>query len=442
MLTNLKFEEVTDSINSAAKILILDDDPDIRASLRDLLALEDKNYYVETTENVAQTMSLIEYFSPDLALIDVRLGGNSGLDLLPVLKVKFPDIICIIITGYKDVEFAVKALRHGADNYLYKPLEPVKFLQTVNQYISKQKRNRQQKEADQRLRAVFEKAFHLTFVVSDEGKILDVNNTDKNFLLLSKQEAIGNNIWSDTVWPINPLTSRRIKSVFEKPDQNSDVHQEITLVNTTGESVVLDMYIKPLSYENGAAVSFLVQCSDITSRKEVEKHLQDLVYYDSATHLPKGNNFLDVFKLESKKAERSNKKIVIGAVTLGDLFALYNKHGYKTGTQVIIEVATRLGSLDDATCLRFSEDTFVFVQLLDFQDAESVSNHGNNIVSGLTKSISLKDEKIEIDPHVQLSLSIPTSLNDASAEKALRMALDGSHNNSGDANSIVINTVD
>ena len=101
-------------------ILIVDDEAGLRSGLIKTLTLE--NFCVFEAENREQTFAIIQKNDIHLVLLDLKLKGENGYDLLLEIKQKDPLIAVIIVTGYGDVESAVNCMRAGAINYLTKPL--------------------------------------------------------------------------------------------------------------------------------------------------------------------------------------------------------------------------------------------------------------------------------------------------------------------------------
>ena len=103
-------------------ILLVDDDAGLRRTIR--LALETMGHRVNEARDGAQALDLLNYQLFDLALLDLRLGGERGTDLLPELLRRAPGLNVVIITAYATVETAVEAMRRGAFDYLPKPFTP------------------------------------------------------------------------------------------------------------------------------------------------------------------------------------------------------------------------------------------------------------------------------------------------------------------------------
>jgi len=108
-------------VNSALalSILVVDDEPNIRKTLS--ISLEAEGHHVTAVSNPkdALTEANGRYF--DLALVDLRLGSESGIDLIGNLRSICPWIKCIVITAYASIDTAVEAMRRGAFDYLPKP---------------------------------------------------------------------------------------------------------------------------------------------------------------------------------------------------------------------------------------------------------------------------------------------------------------------------------
>ena len=110
--------ENSESTAEIRSILIVDDEQDYAKSLADLLKSHD--YNVSIAHTVKSAKDILSAHDIDLALIDIRLGNNNGIELIPELIEIKPDISCVLNTAYASVETAVKAIQSGADDYLQK----------------------------------------------------------------------------------------------------------------------------------------------------------------------------------------------------------------------------------------------------------------------------------------------------------------------------------
>lgn len=116
-------------------ILVVDDQEDLAFGLKDILELHNAEYFVETAGDVDQAVQVARRHVPILTILDICLGQQNGLDLLTRLKKDFPQMIFIMLTGYRDAEYAARAVVEGADDYLYKPINQVQFLTLIDDYV-------------------------------------------------------------------------------------------------------------------------------------------------------------------------------------------------------------------------------------------------------------------------------------------------------------------
>lgn len=100
-------------------ILVVDDEISLRRTIR--TALESTGHAVSEAGSQAQALQQIGNVRPDLVLLDLRLGRESGLDVLAALLAAAPGLGVVVITAYASVDTAVEAMRRGALDYLPKP---------------------------------------------------------------------------------------------------------------------------------------------------------------------------------------------------------------------------------------------------------------------------------------------------------------------------------
>jgi NtrC-family two-component system response regulator AlgB len=103
-------------------ILIIDDEPSLRKTLR--LTLEAMSHQVAEARDSQQAEEMLAHRQFDLAFLDLRLGREQGLELLPRLLRLAPGLDVVVITAYATIATAVEAMRLGAFDYLPKPYEP------------------------------------------------------------------------------------------------------------------------------------------------------------------------------------------------------------------------------------------------------------------------------------------------------------------------------
>jgi FixJ family two-component response regulator len=106
----------------AKRVLIVDDEPNVRLTFR--TALETEHYDIFEATSAAQALELLAKHSFALAILDLRMPGMNGLELLAKMRESGIKVPAVIVTAYGDVPNAVKAMKLGAIDFLQKPLRP------------------------------------------------------------------------------------------------------------------------------------------------------------------------------------------------------------------------------------------------------------------------------------------------------------------------------
>jgi DNA-binding NtrC family response regulator len=127
------------------KILIVDDEADLRAMLKSIL---EDDYTVVMAEDAAALQRLYPQDAPDVVLLDLKLPDANGLDLLPGIKKAWPETEVIVLTGEATFEAAVQATKRGAYHFINKPFDTQALQVTIDRAIE----NRQQREENNSLR--------------------------------------------------------------------------------------------------------------------------------------------------------------------------------------------------------------------------------------------------------------------------------------------------
>ena len=107
--------------DSRFSLLIVDDDEAFRSRLA--FALGARNYEVREAPDAAAALDLARAETPERAIVDLRMPGSSGLDLVRSLKALDPSTAIVVLTGYGSIATAMEAVRLGARDYLTKPVD-------------------------------------------------------------------------------------------------------------------------------------------------------------------------------------------------------------------------------------------------------------------------------------------------------------------------------
>ena len=138
------------------RVLVIDDEKGMREGCRRIL--EPEGYTVETAENGEAGLAKIQGQTFDLVLLDLKMPGMSGIEVLKNIRLNCPETIPIMITGHASVQTAVEAMKLGAFDYVEKPFTPDDLLAIVTKALKgrKEKFEAERTEQARRERALGE----------------------------------------------------------------------------------------------------------------------------------------------------------------------------------------------------------------------------------------------------------------------------------------------
>jgi DNA-binding NarL/FixJ family response regulator len=117
------------------RIVIVDDHPLLRKGVGQLINNEKDLLVVGEAEDAAKALTVIETAKPDVALIDISLGGASGIELLKNIKARFPKLQVLVLSMHDESVYAHRALRAGASGYIMKQEATEKVLTALRKVL-------------------------------------------------------------------------------------------------------------------------------------------------------------------------------------------------------------------------------------------------------------------------------------------------------------------
>ncbi|HUY91590.1 MAG TPA: ATP-binding protein [Pirellulales bacterium] len=172
-----------------ATVLVVEDDEDTRDNLCDILELD--GYRVDAVGTMAEALAPRDWSSVVLAILDRRLPDGSAEELLPRLKRFAPDVEVIVATGYADLDGAIAALRHGAADYIVKPINPAALRASLQRTAERRQLAQAKARSEAAFRALVEAAPTLTIILRLDGAILYMNPFAERLTGFSESEVLG-----------------------------------------------------------------------------------------------------------------------------------------------------------------------------------------------------------------------------------------------------------
>lgn len=156
------------------RILVIEDDPDTRANLADILELD--GFVADAVGSFSESLNHDDRDQLLAIILDRKLPDGNAEELLPKIRRAFPDAAIIIVTGYADLDGAITALRHHVADYILKPINPEALRNSIQRIAELRRTADALRQSENKYRCLFENANDLLFIVDPEsGKILDAN---------------------------------------------------------------------------------------------------------------------------------------------------------------------------------------------------------------------------------------------------------------------------
>lgn len=192
-------------------ILVVDDEEDIRDSLKGIL--KDEGFAVELAANGSEALDRVETAMPDLILLDIWMEGTEqGLDVLAGLKKKYPVLPVVMISGHGTIETAVTATKLGAYDYIEKPLSYDKILLVIENCLNYQLLA----EENLLLKRQAAKRFHLTGssnVMKDLKKQIETVASTNAWVMITGENGTGKELVAHTIHRLSNRADRPMVEV-------------------------------------------------------------------------------------------------------------------------------------------------------------------------------------------------------------------------------------
>ncbi len=151
-------------------ILVIEDDPDTRANLHDILELD--SHRVATAGSAAEALEQLRLRRFAAVILDRRLPDTTAEEIMPKLKAANPGGAVIIVTGYSDLEGAISALRQGATDYILKPLNADALRASLGRVAERRHLALARERSDAAFRHLVEAAECMIVITRPDGSIV------------------------------------------------------------------------------------------------------------------------------------------------------------------------------------------------------------------------------------------------------------------------------
>ncbi|MBD3640407.1 MAG: EAL domain-containing protein [Marinobacter sp.] len=405
-----------------ARLLVVDDEPRLLSSLASLL--RSQGYEVTEAEGGERACELIEQHSFDLALLDLRMPGVDGFDVMAELTGKQPDCGTIVVSGESSFAAVSRALRRGALDYIRKPFDPEELLATVESVISKQSLMRAHEHIQVRLeksealhRYIVNTSPDIVFMLDEEGHICFINSKVESLLGYRPEELCGQHfgqILDDrdvskgtyalkgaNITADNPRTLEvRLKT---RGSQQATRHFEIT-------AFPIDPHTWPHTGDGQVGATpksarYYGTARDVTERKEAEAFINFQAYHDLLTRLPNRALFKDRLELAIAQARRGNEKLAVMFLDLDRFKVINDTLGHAMGDRLLQAVTQRLEKClrKGDTLSRFGGDEFTLL-LPAIHDNDDARQIARKLIRALQAPFQLGEHEVFVGVSIGIAV--------------------------------------
>jgi two-component system, OmpR family, phosphate regulon sensor histidine kinase PhoR len=269
---------------SGIRILVVDDERDIRDASERILSRI--GFQCVTAKRGEEALEVFEKTRPAIVLLDLKMPGMDGMEVLKRLRGLDPSILVIVITGYATVETAIEAMKQGAYDFISKPFEPDQLRIVVNRAAEKIRLTREALKLEQekvrtlsdldteksRLRTIIQSLPNGVMVTNTSGQVVLINSSCKQMLKLPPDTTSGRPI--QEYIPDESLVNLGIEISRGKYVDYGDIpEQEFALTDGT----FLKAIAQPVLGERKECLGAILNFVDITSLKVLDRLKSEFV---------------------------------------------------------------------------------------------------------------------------------------------------------------------
>lgn len=195
-------------MDNQLSVMIVDDEKPMLEWLS--ILLEQQGYSVKCFSDGRKAVAEGRKNTPDILVVDVKMPGISGLEVLSRLREKSPELISIVITAFSSVDSAVQAMRKGATDYLIKPFEVDQLLVAIEKALGEQKIRIENRELKKKIRS----HFSIEGIIGKSKPIIDLLDevrmvADKDStILITGESGTGKELIARAIHSISPRAEK------------------------------------------------------------------------------------------------------------------------------------------------------------------------------------------------------------------------------------------
>lgn len=268
---------------SPVRILVVDDEKIIRDGCTKILSKEE-GCEVQTVASGEDGLRRLQEAPWDLLLLDLKMPGLSGMEVLQRVQENYPDLLVVVITGYATVESAVEAMKAGAYDFVPKPFAPDQLRIVVNRALEKKALEKEadllRREREKGLREIAEEKSKIKTIILSMADGVLVTDHEKHVVLYNPAAVrmLGMKTLPSLAQTIeNCVETDCLKELAAKISQVSGEARSAVTQEVVVDGVTLMAYIAPVRSEEGEVLGAVTVLRDISILKAMDRMKSDFV---------------------------------------------------------------------------------------------------------------------------------------------------------------------
>jgi diguanylate cyclase (GGDEF)-like protein/PAS domain S-box-containing protein len=321
----------------ASRILVIDDDASTLLLIR--AALVKAGYEVITATDGARGIATFREQPCDMVMLDVEMPGMSGFDVCEHLRADAGDELPIVmVTGMDDIASIERAYEAGATDFIAKPIHWALIGHRVRYLLRGRQAFLDLRSANARSEAILRAIPDVLFEMDLDGRFVDCHSPRTEVLGRPRQQLIGRNVL-EVLPPEAAEVWTEALQCADRDGFSAGQHFELVL---PGGRYWFELSTSQRAGGDGLAPHFIVLSRDITERKDAERRIARLAYFDALTDLPNRQSFLDRVDREIERCSRGERRLGVLFMDLDGFKAINDTMGHGAGDQILRWTADRL----------------------------------------------------------------------------------------------------
>jgi len=397
------------------RLLLVEDDVSFANSLRQLLA--GAGYVSDLAHTGAAGLEVLADGRHGLLIVDLSLPDMSGHDLIRAVRERELDVAVIVVSGDREIDAAILALRLGALDFVRKPAEPAILLHAVARALAQRRLEREHDRFQTRIahserlhRFLVDRSPDIIFILNRSGRISYINERLRD-LLGFDEKAVLTRHFSQLVHEHDRERARyafSARKLTETARHNSIELRLLSQTDATGfRHFEIDLAAVGLPEEESATTSrddyFYGVARDISARREVEELAAFQANHDAMTGLPNRNLFRDHLGLALIQARRNGERLAVLFLNLDRFKNVNDLFGHARADELLRQVGERIQRClrGGDTLARFVGDEFLLLNTAIQSEQEVLA-----IVQRINRELAVPFKVTGRNVHLSVSAGI------------------------------------